>query len=474
MPTRCIRRSPSTWGSTRATSGGTPELIRKFTGVIDSYTVNDDGSVEFTCIDAMRAKLRSVPASPVVVTAPPYNAGLTSEFAIDAVLRAATKGAVSSWPPQRTPLLALAAGLRSSTWPELGSLLSSYQQPTTAYAPGAFGSALSAAPGTTLASILTATRWQLATAVGRQPFIEFWAKVDDADGAGKVNVWVIADDLSEGLLFSITTGVVQISDVAGGTFQSVARPSDGLWHYYAFQVNLPAVLGTGVTGKLYIDGAAATSFSTTLGIPRVFSSWTTAAVAVSNNVTGAATIEALQIQEGTSGSTATNYPFTPQAVLDRSLNSLTVVPGFDAGDPFQVIQQIADAESGVAGGYEDGIFRFYNRNTLRGITSQRDITSASSLTAIGGQETSAAGVVNHATRRVHPVDVRCDPLHRVVRDLGDQGGGQQHTDADSHHRRTCTRTRTQGSRCCRTARARSPHPATGPPPARRAPSNTPG
>src|SRR3954466_4450454 len=81
-----------------STSAGTPELIRKFTGVIDSYVVNDDGSVEFTCIDAMRAKLRSVPASPVVVTAPPYNSGLTAEYQIDALLRAASGTAVSTWP----------------------------------------------------------------------------------------------------------------------------------------------------------------------------------------------------------------------------------------------------------------------------------------------------------------------------------------------------------------------------------------
>src|SRR3954467_12221412 len=72
-------------------SAGTPELIRKFTGVVDSYTVHDDGPVEFTCLDAIRAELRSVPASPVVVTAPPYNAGLTAEFAIDALLRSGTR-----------------------------------------------------------------------------------------------------------------------------------------------------------------------------------------------------------------------------------------------------------------------------------------------------------------------------------------------------------------------------------------------
>jgi len=98
----------------------------------------------------------------------------------------------------------------------------------------------------------------------------------------------------------------------------------------------------------------------------------------------------------------TTSGFTPQAVLDPSLNTLTVVPAIDAGDPFTVIQQIADAELAHAGGDEAGIFRFYNRATIRGVSSQRDITSATSLTALGNTEIAAAGVINRATVEYTP------------------------------------------------------------------------
>jgi hypothetical protein len=39
------------------------------------------------------------------------------------------------------------------------------------------------------------------------------------------------------------------------------------------------------------------------------------------------------------------------------------------GDPWQVIQQIADAEFAVAGFDESGMFRFKNRATIRGCRS---------------------------------------------------------------------------------------------------------
>jgi hypothetical protein len=79
-----------------------------------------------------------------VVTAPPYNAGLTSEYAVDALLRKATSSAISSWPAAR-PNCVLAAGLRASMWPEVGSLVTSASQPVPQFAAGLFGSGLTQA-----------------------------------------------------------------------------------------------------------------------------------------------------------------------------------------------------------------------------------------------------------------------------------------------------------------------------------------
>jgi hypothetical protein len=64
-------------------SAGVPELLRKFTGYVDEYVEDTEGGIAFTCID-LRSNLRNVPDIPAVVTAPPFNAGLTSEFVIDA------------------------------------------------------------------------------------------------------------------------------------------------------------------------------------------------------------------------------------------------------------------------------------------------------------------------------------------------------------------------------------------------------
>lgn len=81
--------------------------------------------------------------------------------------------------------------------------------------------------------------------------------------------------------------------------------------------------------------------------------------------------------------------------LDPSLNVLQVIPPV-SGDPWQVIQQIADAELAVAGFDEYGVFRFTNRATLASAGSVRDVTSAASLKTLQ-IASSAASVVNRVT-----------------------------------------------------------------------------
>lgn len=105
----------------------------------------------------------------------------------------------------------------------------------------------------------------------------------------------------------------------------------------------------------------------------------------STTLTGADAISAILAASG-SGVTS---------VLDPSLNALQVIPTV-SGDPWQVIQQIADAELAVAGFDEYGVFRFTNRATLRTKPSVRDVTSRISLKElqIG---LSAASVINRVT-----------------------------------------------------------------------------
>lgn len=68
---------------------GVPELIRKFTGVIDSYVESEDNSVAFSCVD-YRALLRSIPAIPAIVSTAPFTADVT----MAQILAAAT----TNWP----------------------------------------------------------------------------------------------------------------------------------------------------------------------------------------------------------------------------------------------------------------------------------------------------------------------------------------------------------------------------------------
>lgn len=377
------------FGVYTSTSAGTPEYVRKFTGVVDSYEVNEDGSVSFVCVDGMRSRLRSVPASPPVITAPPYNAGLTSEFAVDALLRAATKQAVSSWPAQRSQCV-LAVGMRTSLWPELGAIDTTVIPSGYQFAPGVNGSAL-AAP-----IVVSPLRWTLAAPIGATVFIECWVTIS---GAGVAVALIRGGSVDHfGLDIDPTVGVRAKMQLNGSPYVfSTATGAITGEHYVAVAATLPAVGASTATGTIYIDNSSTAFSITTVGSRSSFSWSSLELVSDTTNL-----IEALQVT--TESSPTPNNGFVPQAVLDPSLNPLTVVPAVDAGDPWQVIQQIADAELGVAGGDESGIFRFYNRNTLRGVTSQRDITSASSLTGLGSQETTAAGVINHCTVEYTPWD----------------------------------------------------------------------
>jgi hypothetical protein len=93
---------------------GTPEYVRKFTGKVDYYTVNDDGSVTFTCIEQMRQQLRGAAQLPPLLNVP-----VTAEYLIDYMLRANRRHAVSSW-PKPIPESLLAVGFRTATLPEVG------------------------------------------------------------------------------------------------------------------------------------------------------------------------------------------------------------------------------------------------------------------------------------------------------------------------------------------------------------------
>ena len=377
-----------------AAAGGTPEYVRKFTGLIDSYQVSPDGSVSFTCIDYVRASLRSLPQVPAVITAPPANAGLTSEFAMDAILRAASDGVISSWPAQRSSCV-LAVGFRSSLWPEVGSFDTSGDQPTASYSSGIYGSGLSGATyDVTDPLYWTNPTYLTSTGVMTHLFVEFFGRLS----SGSDQIILKLGTLTESFTITVSTsGLVGTLNLNTGGYTSSYSTGGGTVsvgdHYFAAAVTLPAVSAHNMSGTLYVDSTAYpfTVSSGTGSGNRVFATWSSfqAYQAVNGVLSG--------LQVTTETSPATNASFTPGAVYDQSLTTLTVVPDITSGDPFSIIQQIVDAELGVAGGDEAGVFRFHNRNTIRSMPSTKTITSATCLSNISSIQTSAAGYINMAS-----------------------------------------------------------------------------
>lgn len=353
------------------------ELIRQFTGTVDAITVDPDaGSVELACVDG-RNQLRSLPSVPAVVTAPPYNAGLTVEYAMDALLRAATDGAISSWPAQRANCV-LAVGMRASLWPEIGTLSTTSPVPAPAFTTGAMGTALQAAAG--LGTIV----YKLASSAGAFVYIEFWATAN-CPGiiigtlSGGINAFCVAA--------SGGAGGVAVQSIIGGTTDNwntglaISGPT-------RVQVLFNQAVGSASWNATVRVGASTVSSGTrTAAGVRPVTAYDTAAFLSSTGTT----IEAIQITTETTMPVANT--FTPQAVLDPSLNDLQVIPAM-SGDPFQVIQQMCDAEQGVAGLDELGVFRFRNRVTLATSPVVRTVTSTASLQSLNVGSAGSA-LANH-------------------------------------------------------------------------------
>lgn len=375
-----------------AAAAGTPEYVRKFTGIIDDYVANPDGTVSFTCIDLIRSWLRSAPALPSIGSVAAFET-LTAEYAVDALLRAATDGAVSSWPAQR-PGCVMAAGLRSVLQAEVGQLTITLPPPAWTFVPGVFGTALQPSVAFTGRPVWT---WSapvvMAPSSTTTLHVETW--VNNLNDGVLIWLYDAHSALVAQVQFDGSSLITAIVTKGSGSPASVAASTSPGGHYFAADITI-TINGAGVAtwgGTAYI-GATSYSLGTghtafTSAVPVQMDS-----VLVDRVGSGAVSFEALQVSVETTP--ASNFGFTPRAVLDPSLNALSVIPESAAGDPYRVIQQICDAELAVAGGDESGIFRFYNRDTIRGATSARDITSSGSLTAIGGVETTAAAVVNRA------------------------------------------------------------------------------
>jgi hypothetical protein len=275
-------------------------VIRKFTGFIDSYTVSGDGSVTFSCEDN-HTLLRSLPDTPAVVTAAPYNAQLTSEYALDSILRAASSGAVSSWPAQR-PQCVLAAGMRGSFWPEVGSLADSAtiggDQLVPSFSPGAFGTALAGlSPTATTSNYGTLTYLISSGDLSTRAFIETWVTGIDPSSLHLFVLTPAAISFNEVYLEVKSTGITIGVIGSGGNEYTWSTPISSGAHYIAASIVLPAVGGTVSSATLYLDGASQSAGTLTWGGPRNSVPMNSLQIGM---VSGHGTIEAVQVTTETS------------------------------------------------------------------------------------------------------------------------------------------------------------------------------
>jgi hypothetical protein len=372
----------------------TPEFFAQFTGSVDDLVMNDDGSAQLECLDRM-SDLRAQLTLPAVITAAPFNANLTSEAGRDAVLRGASNGTVSSWPARR-PQAIHGVGMRSSLWPEVGSLDTTYLILPPTFAPGAWGTAYAGSQPATDPSgnfwvgpayQLDTSTWPLTTKLA------FEATVTGVGTTG-LNAsfryglpYLLSHIAGQPFLHSVHGLTVDVDDTginvattAGSDFWTITLDSSP--HTLLFWAS---VSGGTITCHAKIDGGATHNF-TGITFTDDMSTWTNALCFEA----GDTTVEAWQ--SSTETAPTTSYPFTPQAVLDPSPNQMQVIPAVD-GAPKDILAEIDAAELAASGFDELGIYRSRSRIARRGGTALRTVRSDSSFKT-ATMELTGAGFAN--------------------------------------------------------------------------------
>jgi hypothetical protein len=324
-----IKGALVTWSAgVRVRGSAAPETPLAFTGRVTSYNVDHDNKTITLGMVDLTVDWGQTPDIAPVITEPPYNSGLTSEFAMDQLVRF-YEGA-STWPAQR-PQCVLAVGMRGTMWPEVGSLADSAtiggDQLIPSFGPGAFGTALTGLTTTDTSTGYANLVYILTSGdIGTSVFLEFWVTGLNADSQHFFSFAPAAGGFNELNLSVESTGITASVVGFGGTnTYTWATPIDGGTHYIAARFVVPPVGGSTSSATLYLDAASQATGTLHWGGPRdsgaINSLWL--------STTSQGTLEAVQVTLETAP--VRNNTFVPVAVLDPSLNPLTVVPAIPAG-----------------------------------------------------------------------------------------------------------------------------------------------
>lgn len=369
-------------------SSNTPELITTFTGTLDDYEYDPiTGTVELYCID-YRTKLKTAPGLPSFSGQPAPSAlntftpFLTAHYGLDYLLRSA--GIYSSPPPRAGSMFF--ASMHGSMWPEISGPLNGVG-PLTSGAPANWA----------------AGKWSPQTVA--LPCATY-AQLDLSETGP------VAAGVTNGMAYMEMTGAWDPSTVSAGSFivtghavttssvtanYKVKVSTDGAGHLVVSAIFTPYNLSGAGTPQGSTVNYSETAGDFTVGVQFFWTSPTslTVTIFVNNEAANVQTftftsghtdsthteLDSMHFENDTSlpvenicisteyaGNTYASANFVPTAYLDASLNTnLTCLPDVTGNDSWQVIQQICDAETAVGGFDENGVFRFQNRVTLRGV-----------------------------------------------------------------------------------------------------------
>lgn len=408
-------------------TGAAPELVTTFTGLLDNCDSDPvAGTAQITCVDN-RSLLRTLPKLPPVAAtmdvphgtfASPllsvFSPGLRSSWVIDALLRANN---ILSSPGQRAACK-LYASLAGSAYPTLYSSGGYPVQATNSgqynvqststpmlFVPGAFNSDV-CRDVDIYASLATNNDTSFSDEIAVNPgegyFVEWWmyTALPDTSVTGllsQMSVQLQATDGHYGVNYSTQIGFTPITALSW-TFQDAAGSNhtvttSGGWQQFSVAVSYSGTFPSSMTATttLWIDRVLVNTWSTSIGAVPSFN--TMDAVSINSEYP----MEAFQITAEAAGSPAP--AFVPDAFLDASLNALIATVPL-SGDPWQIVQQLAEAESAIAGFDELGIFRFTNRNSLAANISVRTVSSQKSLKTVHSA-TDASTFANRVTANVN-------------------------------------------------------------------------
>lgn len=368
------------WGA-YVPGSATPEMPGQLIGWINGADFDWDARTVTLHVVDLDPDWGTTPNTDAVVTAAPYNAGLTTEYAMDALIRK-VKGS-STWPAQR-PNCVLAVGMRSSVWPEVGTLDTTVDSPAPTFAPGPWGTGLIALAGSGLNYITSGP-------VGNDFYAELLVS-----GVGGPNAVTLGVNPPIGNPEGFTVVISNTGIRVYWTDSSASLAFDQTWtvavdatpHVVGIAFHMP-VGSTSVSLTISLDGA-----THSIG-PTAASSARSVSYAAASFVSDGTAVPA-GLQVTTETAPVSSYPFTPIAVLDPSLNTLTVVPAIAAGTTaWAEMQTMAAAECGYVRRMPDGTIRFTNRINLLNQPVARTISSDSSL--LTGLSTSLQpAAANHA------------------------------------------------------------------------------